>query len=253
MTMLATAYLVLAATQAEPLPRGVGGVEAEGTGTVSGIVLFEGKKPRARLLKQIEANPFCKERHPDGLPSDERTVFGRNGDRDTLQNVLVYVSKGLEEKAFDPPKRPVLLDQKNCVYTPHVVSIMAGQTLEVRNSDAQLHNVMTMPRENKGFNVGMASGADPVERVFAKPEMKVKLQCALHPWMKAYVHVLPHPFHAVTGADGTFTLKGLPPGTYELTVVHEWSGLVADPASASVTVEAGGTAKAEFTFRPRAR
>ena len=129
-------------------------------------------------------------------------MFGKNGDDDTLQNVLVYVSKGLEGKDFDPPKEPVVLDQVGCVYTPHVVAVMAGQPLEVRNSDATLHNVMAKTRQNTPFNFGMPGQSPPVTKVFKQPEFKINLQCFMHPWMYALLHVLDHPFFAVTGPDG---------------------------------------------------
>ena len=195
----------------------------------------------------------CKECHPDKLPLSEQWVFGKNGNSDILQNVLVYVSKGVEEKTFEAPKDPVVLDQVGCVYTPHVVAVMTGQTLEVRNSDATLHNVMTMPppKRNKEFNIGMSVKGGKVRKVFNSPEFNIRLMCMLHPWMKAYVHVLPHPFFAVTRADGTFTLKGLPPGEYEISVRHESSSFEAEPSVAKIKVEAGETRTADFTYRKK--
>ena len=190
----------------DPPPGSVGGIEAAGSGSITGIVKFEGRKPRVRPMTELNANPYCKDCHKDGLPPRRNALFGTNGKTVTLQNVLVYVSGGLEGKSFEPPKTHVLLDQVGCLYTPHVVSVMAGQTLKIRNSDPVLHNVMTMPNLNRGFNVGMATKGDSIDRVFRTPEKKIKLRCVLHPWMHAYVHVMPHPFHAVTRADGTFTL-----------------------------------------------
>ena len=230
----------------------VGGVDDKAGGTVTGVVRFEGTKPEPKPLTDINGNGFCKSCYPSGdLPQRDNVVFGKNGDDDTLQNVLVYVSKGLEGKTFDPPKKSVVLDQVGCVYTPHVVAVMAGQTLEIRNSDATLHNVMSAPRENPPFNFGMPVKDQKVEKVFKEPELKMNLKCFMHPWMSAYVHVLEHPFFAVTGPDGTFTIKGLPPGEYELTVLHETSLFEPTPAVATVKVEAGATETADFTFQPR--
>ena len=178
-------------------------------------------------------------------------MFGKNGSDDTLQNVLVYVSKGLEGKKFDAPKQPVVLDQVGCVYTPHVVAVMAGQTLEIRNSDATLHNVMSAPRNNPPFNFGMPVKDQTSAKVFKSPEMKMNLKCFMHPWMSAYVHVLEHPFFAVTGPDGTFTIHGLPPGEYELSVLHETSLFEPTPAVAKLTVAACETKTADFTFQPK--
>ena len=236
-------------------PQNVGGVadakEAE-TGTVTGVVLFEGEKPEPRPISEIAGNAFCKEHHKDKPPVRDNIVFGTNGDRDTLVNVLVYVSKGLEGKEFDPPAKPAVLDQVGCVYTPHVVAVMVGQTLQVRNSDATLHNVMASPRNNPAFNFGMPVQGATNNLVFKAAEMKLNTKCFMHPWMSAYVHVLENPFFAVTGEDGTFTLKGLPPGEYEITVLHEASLMDPTPATAIVAVGAGEKKEVEFTYKVKA-
>jgi plastocyanin len=240
-----------AAAKKEVPPQNVGGIaDAKDTATVSGIVYFKGEKPEIKPIAEIAGNAFCKEHHKDKPPPPRRTfMFGKNGDKDTVQNVLVYVSKGLEDKQFEPPATPVVLDQVACLYTPHVVAVMAGQTLEVRNSDATLHNVMAAPRVNPNFNFGQPSAGSRNDLVFKGAEMKINVKCFMHPWMSGYIHVLEHPFFAVTGEDGTFTIKGLPPGEYELSVLHESSLLGATPASATVKVEAGQTKKdVNFTY-----
>ena len=233
-------------------PVSVGGVDEKNGGTVTGVVRFKGAKPEPKPLTDLAGNSFCKNCYKDGqLPQRDNVVFGKNGSDDTLQNVLVYVSKGLEGKKFDPPKQAVVLDQVGCVYTPHVVAVMAGQALEIRNSDATLHNVMSAPRANPPFNFGMPVKDQKVEKVFKEPEMKMNLKCFMHPWMSSYVHVLNHPFFAVTGPDGTFKITGLPPGEYELSVLHETSLFEATPATATIKVAAGETKTADFTFQPR--
>jgi plastocyanin len=235
------------------LPVNVGGVEDRNGGVVTGVVRFKGAKPEPKPITELAGNSFCKSCYKPGeVPQRDNVLFGKNGSDDTLQNVLVYVSKGLEGKKFDAPKQPVVLDQVGCVYTPHVVAVMAGQTLEIRNSDPTLHNVMAAPRNNAPFNFGMPVKDQKTEKVFKSPEMKMNLKCFMHPWMSSYVHVLEHPFFAVTGPDGTFTLKGLPPGEYELTVLHETSLFEPAPATATVKVAAGETKTADFTYQPRA-
>jgi hypothetical protein len=234
-------------------PQNVGGVaDAKDAGTVKGVVLFKGDKPEPRPISEVAGNAFCKEHHKGKVPVRDTFVFGKNGDNDTLVNVLVYVSKGLEDKSFDPPKAPAVLDQVGCMYTPHVVAVMVGQTLQVRNSDATLHNVMGTPRNNPPFNFGMPVQGGTYDVVFKQPEMKLSTKCFMHPWMSAYVHVLEHPFFAVTGEDGTFTIRGLPPGEYELSVLHEASLMEPTPASVPVKVEAGESKEIEFTYQVKA-
>ena len=239
-----------AADSKPPTTQSVGGIDAKDGAVVTGIVRFKGTAPAIKPIEEIAGNAFCKQCYPDGkLPLHDEIVLGKNGADDTVQGVLVYVSKGLEGKDFDPPKTPVLLDQVGCMYVPHVVAVMAGQPLEIRNSDATLHNVMAAPRENAPFNFGMPGKDDVVTKIFKAPEFKMNLHCFMHPWMSAYVHVLEHPFFAVTGADGTFTIQGLPPGEYELTVLHVGSLLEPTPATASVKVQAGETKKVDFDYR----
>jgi hypothetical protein len=125
---------------------------------------------------------------------------------------------------------------------------MVGQKLTVRNSDETLHNVMSSPRENTPFNFGQPVAGQTNDITFTQPEMKVNTKCFMHPWMNAYIHVLPNPFFAMTGEDGTFKIQGLPPGEYEITVLHEASIMQATPATAKIKVAAGETKTADFTY-----
>lgn len=233
-------------------PQNIGGIpNAKDTATITGTILFKGTKPTPRPVADIAGSAFCAAQHKGKVPMRDTFLFGKNGNQDILQNVLVYVSKGLDDKDFDPPKSRVLLDQIGCMYVPHVVAVMAGQTLAVRNSDATLHNVMANPRDNEPFNFGMPVQGGTNDLVFKSPEMKINTKCFMHPWMSGYIHVLANPFFAVTGPDGTFTLQGLPPGTYEISVLHESSLLEPTPATASITVAAGDKKQLQFTYQMR--
>ena len=224
----------------------VGGVDEPGA-TITGIVKFKGPQPVRKPL-DILGNAYCSEACKGKAPLDEKWVFGKNGDDDTFVNVLVYVSKGLQGK-FAPPKEPKVLDQVGCIYTPRVVGVMVGQPLQVRNSDSTLHNVIGNLKTNKGFNEGMSVKGAVLEKVFQNPEFKADFRCFMHPWMVAYVHVMEHPFYAVTGMDGTFTLKGLPPGDYEIAAMHESSRFEVAPERVTVSVKAGESKTIEFVYR----
>lgn len=142
---------------------------------------------------------------------------------ETLANVFVYVKAGLEGKKYPVPAEPVVLDQVTFQFVPHVFGIRAGQTLKITSQDASQHNVFCQPFKNPGFNVSMFGG-EAVEKTFPSPEVMILLQCNIHHIMKAYAGVLDHPFFTVTGADGRFEIRGLPPGRYTLAAWQEFRG-----------------------------
>jgi plastocyanin len=209
-------------------------------GTITGKIAFQGQAPKLKPLS-MEADEACAKKH-SGPVYPEAVIANSNG---TLRNVLVRVKTGLEGKTFSVPDQPVTLDQEGCVYKPHVLGIQAGQKLKIVSSDATAHNIHPLPRENREWNVSQAPGADPLMQSFAKPEVSIPVKCNQHAWMRAYVHVLSHPFYAVSGGDGEWTIKGLPPGKYEIEAIHEQYGAMNE----SVEVPANQTATVNFTYK----
>jgi hypothetical protein len=193
---------------------------AADSASFSGKVTFEGTAPKMKKIK-TDADPKCAEMHADSPLMSEEVVVNPDG---TLKNVFVYVKSGLEGKTFDTPKTPVTIDQTGCHYVPHVFGMMAKQPLRIVNSDDTLHNIHAMPTKSAEFNVGEPNKDMAVTRTFANPEIMVHFKCDVHPWMSAYVGVLNHPFYSVTGDGGTFSLKGLPAGDYEVAAWHEKYG-----------------------------
>jgi plastocyanin len=209
-------------------------------GDVTGTVSFIGTPPKpVRIM--TNADPQCQVQHKAPMYSEEVVVNKNN----TLKNVLVYVKDGLGNKTFTPPAQKVFFDQKGCDYVPHVLGVQVGQEVEIKNSDPTLHNVHSMSRENPQFNVAQPKQGMTMIRKFDKPET-FKVKCEVHPWMSAYIGVFPHPYFAVTGDDGSFTLKSLPPGEYTIEAWHERYGA----QTAKVKVERSGVAAANFSFGP---
>lgn len=163
-----------------------------------------------------------------------------------VQNVFVYIKDGLGAQKFDVPATPAVMDQRGCMYSPRVLGVMAGQELEIRNSDATLHNVHSLAEKSKQFNNAMPMKGMTIKRKFTEPEVMVRFKCDVHPWMAAYIGVLNHPFHAATAENGTFSIANVPAGTYTIEAWHEKMGA----QTASVTVTDGGAATADFTFKP---
>ena len=208
--------------------------------SITGTVTYAGRVPNLRPLA-MEADPACAEKHSEPVPN-EMLVLGSGN---TMGNIMVWVSKGLPAgKAWPVPKTPVVLDQKGCQYQPHVMGIMVGQAYRILNSDGILHNVHTLPKVNAAFNRAMPATLKETTTSFVKEEAVFHVKCDVHPWMSAYIAVFTHPFFSVTGTDGTFTISGLEPGTYEISAWHEKLGT----QTASITVGANDAKTQDFKF-----
>ena len=206
--------------------------------TVTGMVSFAGEVPRFPPVN-MSAEPDCIALHGGRVPSDR--VIVNDG---KVQDTLVWISKGLEGKRFAVRTDTVNLDQEGCIYKPHVVAVQAGQPLNITNSDPTTHNVHPLPRENREWNKSQTSGAPAIDYAFPRAEMKIAVKCNIHPWMQAYVHVLDHPYFAVSDASGAFEIGNLPPGTYTLQAVHERLG----EQEVEFTVGASESTQVAFDF-----
>ena len=214
-------------------------------GDITGTITFKGTAPAEADIgpKMSEASPDCAALYAGkSLPTTHFYVVGKDGE---LGDVVVYL-KGVPSSAADASAPPVVMDQKGCVYTPTILAVQTGQKLVVKNSDPCVHNVHTTPKDNPAENqVQMPGGAD-LTFTFEKPEPFLKFQCDVHPWMYAWVTVLDNPYFAVSGADGKFTIKNVPPGKYTLEAAHRKFGT----QSAEIEVTANGVAQ-NFTFEAK--
>ena len=165
-----------------------------------------------------------------------------------VENAFVYIKEGLGDRGFAVPAQPVVIDQKGCLYEPHVAGAQVGQGIEFRNSDAVLHNVHGSPKDSSAFNVALPrQGAERTITV-DHPEVMISVRCDLHPWMQGWLGVLDHPYFGVSGADGRVTLKDVPAGDYVIGVWHERFGT----REAKVSVTPKASASASVTFTPSA-
>ena len=212
-------------------------VDPATAGSIAGRIRFEGQAP-APVEVNTESDPYCGKQ---GVVRTETIVVGDGG---ALQNVFVYVKDGLGDRVFPVPTAPVVLDQKGCRYVPHVLGIQVGQPFEILSSDNTLHNVHAMPEQNREFNKAHQEAGIKHTHVFGATEVMVPFKCDVHKWMNAYVGVLDHPYYAVSGADGSFELKGLPPGTYTIEAWHEKLGT----QTQTVTIGEKQAGEASFTF-----
>ena len=208
-----------------------------GTAVVSGRVTLAGVPP-ANEKVAMTTDPFCAGHNP-GETELPAYAVGADG---ALANVLLRVTEGVTGR-YPAPAEARQLDQKGCAFSPRVLALMSGQPLDIVSSDATLHNVHAAAKENEAFNLGMPAPGTRYTRTFEKTEI-VPFKCDVHPWMRAWVAVVPHPFFAVTGPDGRYEIKGLPAGTYTVEAWHEKL-----PAQAfTVTVTDGEAASHDVAF-----
>ncbi len=181
----------------------------------------------------------CSSQHGGPVPTGDALVHDG-----MVENAFVYVRRGLEDRVFAVPIEPVEIDQAGCLYRPRVAGARAGQTIRFVNGDPLLHNVHGTPKASPGWNVSLPRQGAAREIRVDRPEVMVSVRCDLHPWMQGWIGVVDHPYFAVTGRDGRYTLPDVPSGDYTVAVWHERLGT----QESRVTVAAKGTVDAPFTF-----
>ena len=212
-------------------------------GTITGKVLFDGATPPVPKTIDMAADAACAAKNPNAVAED---VVVKNG---AVEYVMVYLKDGqttegnkkLDSFKWTPPG-DATLDQNGCHYVPHMIVVQVGQKLNVTNSDPTTHNVNVQPKNNDPFNQAQGQNAAPISAVFKRAEVLIPAKCNQHPWMKAWIGVLKHPFYAVTKEDGSFEIKNVPPGSYTLEAWHEKFGT----KTAQIKVDNKGTVTQEF-------
>lgn len=210
------------------------GAVTASSGDIKGHVTVKGKIPVMEDLKR-NSDAFCAKKQM----KDESVVADAKGN---LANVVVHLN-GLP--ATPAPSQKATLSQDDCTYRPHVMGVVAGQPLDIRNGDPILHNVHSYEGARTLFNVAQVPGTPNYEKTFAdKNGVMIKLKCDVHQWMTAYVWVQNNHFFAVTDKDGSFAIKDVPVGTYDVEAWHERFGT----KTGKVTVAKDKPAEVKFEF-----
>jgi plastocyanin len=216
-------------------------------GTITGKVSYTGAAPEAKKI-DTSADAACTSKSPNLTTEDWAIKDGK------LANTYVYIKDGtladgtkIGDYSFDTPSTPAALDQNGCHYKPHVLGVMVNQPITITNSDPTTHNIHFTPKNNPDWNQSQPNGAAPLTHKLARAEVLVPVKCNQHPWMKSYVGVTKHPFFAVSGEDGSFTIKGVPAGKYTVVAWHE-GGANGTEKPMEVTVPAKGSVTADFSF-----
>jgi hypothetical protein len=225
---LALLSAILTGCDRSPTPASTNANPVIGNGIITGKVVISSNPPPPLL---IPGSPQVK---------DETLVCDSNGG---IKNVIVYLAD-VPPSLAPSTLPPAVLDQVNCVYVPHVLAVQTGQTLVVKSSDTMMHNVQFQDVKNPPYNFGFSSpGTKEATLKEAEPPFRVK--CDVHPWMSAWIGVFDHPYFAVTGSDGTFTISHIPPGTYTLSA---WQEALPEQQQ-SVTVSDSSSTNVQFTFQ----
>ncbi len=208
-------------------------------GGISGTVMLSGDAPAAETI-QMAADPFCQLAHSETVTTSPVMTDAAGG----LMNVVVHVASGLEGYSFPAASGAANMGQSGCIYDPHIVAMRTGQTLMILNDDDTLHNVNVQPNDNAAFNQAQPLAGMTIEKVFDNAEVGIPARCDVHPWMSAFINVFDHPYFAVSGADGSFSIENLPPGDYVIEAWHETLGT----QTQSITVAPNETAAAGISF-----
>lgn len=208
-------------------------------GEIQFSVYLDGTPPKMAAVK-MNADRKCLAMHKNPVYFQKVLV----NEKGMLQNVFIYVKTGLGSQSFSPPSTPVVLDQRGCMYEPHVFGIMVNQPLEIVNSDRTLHNIHALPKMSRVFNIAQPRQGMKIEKMFPAQEIMVPVKCEVHSWMRCYIGVLDHPYFAVSDADGICDIKGLPPGHYVVTAWHEEFG----SQDQTVVLNPGEEKKIEFRY-----
>jgi hypothetical protein len=220
-------------------------VNAAGEGKITGAVKLDGTAPHMKGI-DMSKDPYCVKAHASDPAHLETVVVGSGGG---LENVVLYISEGLPAGASsEVPTSVPVFDQKNCVYTPHVLAMDVNQKFKVVTSDQTTHNIHPLPNPMTGnipWNQSQPPGAAPVEKSWKTAEV-IPVQCNIHPWMHGWFVVVKGPY-ATTDSNGSYTINNVPPGNYTVTAWQEDYGT----QTQKVTVAAGGAGTANFTYKAK--
>lgn len=212
-------------------------MEVQNGGRVTGMVKFVGTAPAVEQLPITRDETVC---GTGSRPSDALVVSANGGVQYAVVS-LANITKGKPQPST--PDNPRLVQEK-CWFTPHVLLVPAGSTVDLFNHDKVMHNIHTTSAKNPVINKAHPSFRKRLRFSLNEPEV-VKVRCDMHAWMSAWFVVTDHPYYAVTDAQGAFTLTDIPPGTYTLQVWHETLG----QQTQEVTVRATSDAKTVVEFK----
>ena len=207
-------------------------------GSILGEVKFIGTPPKPMEIKVTSDQTYC----GTSLP-DESTLIGPNRG---LKNSVIFIVKASQD--LPPSLVENVLDNNGCRFAPHVLAMQRGEKLIVKNSDPKLHTIHTSMRQETIFNVPLPFRGlkiDVTEKI--QKTGLIEVRCNTHGWMRGYIHVLDHPFFAVSDERGGFAIRNIPAGSYTLKAWHESAGV----QSKEIVLNGRDDLRVNFEFKIR--
>ena len=230
----AVAAVMLAALGVTSAP-----LAGQGTGTIVGHVKYMGPTPVNPIIR-MGADPRCNKLYVGKRPTSQAFIVGADGG---FANVLVNLDGSFPSTPV--PSTPVVLDQKDCQYTPRVLGARIGQTLQVKNDDPTDHNIHSASMAGNDFNTTQTIKGPAFEYKLKAGEI-LRVRCDNHTWMTGFIGIFDNPYFAVSGNDGAFTIANVPAGKQTVKAWHEVMGM----QTQMVDVQPGKTTMVDFTFAP---
>jgi hypothetical protein len=223
----------------QPIP--IFKVDPATAASIKGTIRYIGGNPPPKRIDMGE-DPACVEANHGRRVFDEAVLVSHAG---KLANAFVYIEKGLEGKNFAAPQTPAVIDQRGCMFHPHVIGVQINQPVQIVNSDPVTHNIHPLAHLNREWNHSQGPEDPALNRRFAKREIMIPVKCNIHGWMHAYIGVLDHPYFSVSKEDGSFEIPNLPPGSYTLAVWQEQLGNLEQ----EITITPGQNVVVDFTYK----
>lgn len=211
-------------------------------GSVSGTIIYDDRIPSPPPL-DMEEHPECAAFHEEPVPNEILVL----GEGNTMGNIYVWINNP-PLASYDIPAEPVIIQQKGCLFSPRASAAMVGQPIWFTNADSILHFLRASAIDMAEFTFKLPAGVEKKELIFNMENQAFPIKSETYPWMKTYIAVFPHPYFTITNPDGTYTIEGLPPGTYDVGAWHERLGVLAE----TITITEKGeshTLDFNFTFR----
>jgi plastocyanin len=212
------------------------GTPIEGpSGNIKGTIRFVGDViPTSTIVSNTTDPTIC------GEEISKRDVEISPENRG-IRNVVAWLEDVKLPDGYKPPRQDLVIDNKNCQFEPHAAAITVGSTIEATNSDVVFHTTNLYGAANE--NMPLVSKGSSQKTAVRRAGM-IQVKCDKHGWMQAFIRVDPHPFHAVSDANGEFSIAHVPVGTYKLKILHE----VFYDQTVEVTVKADETSSLEFSY-----